>query len=71
MSPVLDLNCGGQKLKILKFTESTETMLLVSVVHKISALDLKCGHRNWNNECIQECILYTEKTNNENTENLF
>ena len=35
-----------KKLKILKFTESTETMLLVSVVHKMSALDLKCGHRN-------------------------
>ena len=47
-------------------------MLLVSVVHEMSqALDLKCGHRTENNEYIQECILYTEKTNTENTENLF
>ena len=53
-----------KKLKVLKFTESTETMLLVSVVHKMSQALATETENN-------ACILYTEKKNIENTENLF
>ena len=49
---------------VAKETVTTETMFLVSVVHKMSQALATETENN-------ACILYTEKKNIENTENLF